>query len=103
MRIALGTLFSTLVLVVSGGASAPGDTTDVATELKKFQGAWIFESVEMGGKELPGDGFKEMTVTFEGDKVTVKKGDEVIQAARQKLDPSKSPKTLDVMVTEGVD
>jgi uncharacterized protein (TIGR03067 family) len=39
---------------------------------------------------------------FAGDKFTVKKGDKVIQAGTQKLVPSKSPKTLDVMVTEGL-
>jgi uncharacterized protein (TIGR03067 family) len=32
---------------------------------------------------------------------TVKKVDEVIQAGTQKLDPSKSPKAIDVKVTEG--
>ena len=41
-------------------------------------------------------------VTFEGDKHTVKKGDEVIQVGTQKLDPSKSPKTIDVTMTEGL-
>jgi uncharacterized protein (TIGR03067 family) len=40
-------------------------------------------------------------VTFEGDKYTVKKGDEVIQVGKQKLDPSKSPKASDVTVVEG--
>ena len=43
-----------------------------------------------------------MTVTFAGDKYTVRKGDEVIQAGRQKLDPSRSPKAIDVTVTEGL-
>jgi len=59
------------------------------------------DGVEAGGKEIPAAEFKGMTVTFEGDKYTVKKGDEVIQAATQKLDPSKSPKTLDGTVAEG--
>ena len=40
-------------------------------------------------------------VTFEGDKHTVKKGDEVIQVGTQILDPSKSPKTIDVTMLEG--
>ena len=70
-------------------------------ELKKFQGTWTFESVEAGGKELPADLFKGMTVTFEGDKYSVKMGDKVVEAATQKLDPSKSPKTLDATVTDG--
>jgi len=103
MRIALGTLLCTLVLTAPGGTGARADdNTDVGKELKKFQGIWTFESVETGGKEIPAAGFKGMTVTFEGDKFTVKKGNEVIQAATQKLDPSRSPKTLDVTVTEGL-
>jgi uncharacterized protein (TIGR03067 family) len=43
-----------------------------------------------------------MTVTFVGDKHTVKKGDEVIQVGTQKLDPSKSPKAIDVTMTGGL-
>ena len=102
MRIALVTLLCTLVPTAFGGTGARADDkADVAKELKKFQGTWTFESVEAGGKEQPAAEFKGMTVTFEGDKFTVRKGDEVIQAAKQKLDPSKSPKTVDVTITEG--
>ena len=102
MRIALVTLFYTLGLIAFGGTGAGADDkADVEKELKKFQGTWTFESVEAGGKKVPAAEFKGITVTFEGDKYTVKKGDEVIQAATQKLDPSKSPKTLDVTVAEG--
>ena len=102
MRIALVTLFYTLGLIASGGTGAGADDkVDVEKELKKFQGTWTFESVEAGGKKLPADQFKGITVTFEGDKYAVKKGDEVVEAATQKLDPSKSPKTLDAKVTDG--
>src|SRR5919108_6502390 len=100
MRIVLRTLLCTLVLSASGGTGARADDkADVEKERKKFQGTWTFESVETGGKEIPAAEFKGVTVTFEGDKYTVKKGDEVIEAATLKLDPSKSPKTLDVTVT----
>jgi uncharacterized protein (TIGR03067 family) len=102
MRIALVTLFYTLGLIASGGTRAGADDkADVEKELKKFQGTWTFESVEAGGKKLPADQFKGITVTFEGDKYAVKKGDEVVEAATQKLDPSRSPKTLDAKVTDG--
>ena len=60
-------------------------------------------SVEVDGKELPADGFKGMTVVFEGNKYSVKKGDEVIQTAALKIDPSRSPRTLDIAVVEGLD
>jgi uncharacterized protein (TIGR03067 family) len=103
MRIALVTLLCTLVLTASGGTGARADDkAEVEKERKKFQGTWTVESVEAGGQKLPIDLFKGMTVTFEGDKYTVKNGDQVIQAATQKLDPSKSPKTLDTTVAEGV-
>jgi uncharacterized protein (TIGR03067 family) len=102
MRIALVTLFYTLGLIASGGPGVwADDQADVEKELKKFQGTWTFESVEAGGKKLPADQFKGMTVTFEGDKYSVKKDDKVVEAATQKLDPSKSPKTLDAKVTDG--
>jgi uncharacterized protein (TIGR03067 family) len=102
MRIGLVTLLCGLVLTASGGTGARADDKeDVEKELKKFQGAWTFESVEMGGKEEPATDFKGMTVTFENNKITVKKGDEVIQVGTQKLDPSKSPRTIDVTVAEG--
>lgn len=102
MRIALVTLLGAIALTapsVTGALAA--DKTDVENELKKFHGVWTFVSVEAGGKEIPIDAFKGITVAFEGDKYTVRKDDEVIQSATQKLDPSKSPKTLDVTVTEG--
>jgi uncharacterized protein (TIGR03067 family) len=102
MRSALVTLFYTFGLIASGGPGAwAGDKAEVAKELKKFQGTWTVESVEVAGKTLPAELFKTMTVTFEGDKYSVKVGDMVIQAATLKLEPSKSPKTFDSMVTEG--
>ncbi len=102
MRIAFVTLLCTFVLTACGGTGAwADDKGDVGKELKKFQGAWTVELVEAGGMEVPIALFKGMTVTFEGDKYTVKIGDQVIQAATQKLDPSKSPKTHDGTVAEG--
>jgi uncharacterized protein (TIGR03067 family) len=103
MRIALGTLVCTLILTTSGVSGARADDkADVEKEVMKFQGAWTFASVEAEGKEQPAAEFKTMTVTFTGDKFTVKKGEEVIQVGTQKLDPSRSPKTIDVKVTRGL-
>jgi len=102
MRIVLVTLLCTLGLTTSGGTGArAGDSGDVEKELQKFQGTWSFALVEAGGQEVPIAQFEGMAVTFAGDKYTVEKGDEVIQTATLKLDPSKSPKTLDATVAEG--
>ena len=102
MRRALVTLFCAFGLVVSCGiGTRAGDKADVEKEVKKFQGVWTIESLESGGKKVPADAFKGMTLTYEGDKYTVKNGKDVIQVGTQKLDPSKSPKTLDGKITEG--
>jgi uncharacterized protein (TIGR03067 family) len=102
MRIPLGTLLCILALTASGGPAARADDrADAEKELKKFQGTWAFESIEAGGKALPAAGLQGVTVTFDGEKYAVKKGNEVVEAATLKLDPSNSPKAFDVNVTEG--
>src|SRR5262245_24156066 len=98
MRLAITALFSTLAFAASGGAD---DRADVEKELKKFAGNWTFESVEVGGQKVGADQFKGRTLSFEGAKYSVKRGDDVEEAATFKLDPSKTPKTLDSTVTEG--
>jgi uncharacterized protein (TIGR03067 family) len=103
MRISLVALFCAVGFAASGGSGIlAGDKADPGKEIRKFQGTWTFESSEAGGKQLPADELKKLILVFEGDKHTVKKGNEVIQAGTQKLDPSQSPKAIDVTLTEGV-
>ena len=99
MRISLVALFCVIGFAASG--TLADDKTDLEKEVRKFQGTWTFESCEAGGQKLPADALKGLILTFEGDKHTVKKGDEVIQIGTQKLDPSKSPKAIDVTMTGG--
>ena len=101
MRISLVAPFCAVGFTTSGGSGTlADDKVDLEKEVKKFQGTWTFESHESGGKELPAGELKGLILIFEGDKHTVKKGDEVIQGGMQKLDPSKSPKTIDVTTNE---
>ena len=103
MRISVVALFCAVGFAASGGSGTlADDKADLEKEVRKFQGAWTFESSETGGKELPASELAGLILTFEGDKHTVKKGNEVIQVGTQKLDPSKSPKAIDVTLTEGV-
>src|SRR5882672_8334418 len=102
MRISLVALFCAVGFAASGGSGTLADEkADLEKEVRKFQGTWTFESSETGGKKLPVGELNGLILTFEGDKHTVKKGDEVVQVGTQKLDPSKSPKTIDVTLTEG--
>jgi uncharacterized protein (TIGR03067 family) len=102
MRISSVALFCAICLAASAGSATLADgAAELEKEARKFQGTWTIESSETGGQELPADDLKTFVLTFEGDKHTVKKGDEVIQVGTQKLDPSKSPKTIDVTMVEG--
>jgi uncharacterized protein (TIGR03067 family) len=102
MRISSLALFCVVGLAASGGSGTlADDKAEFEKEARKFQGTWTIESSLAGGRELPADELKTLVVTFDGDKHTVQKGDEVIQVGVQKLDPSKSPKTIDVTMVEG--
>jgi uncharacterized protein (TIGR03067 family) len=102
MRISLAALSCIIAFAAFGATGTLADDKgELEKEVRIFQGTWTFESSETGGKAIPADELKGIVVTFEGDKHTVKKGDEVIQVGTQKLDPSKSPKTIDVTMTEG--
>ena len=96
---------SLAALLCFSGFAASGiladEKADLEKEVKKLQGAWTIVSSEAGGKKLPADDLKGLIVTFEGDKHTVKNGDKVIQVGTQKIDPFKSPKTIDVTMIEG--
>jgi uncharacterized protein (TIGR03067 family) len=102
MRISCVLLFCAVGFAASGGpGTLADDKAELEKEARKFRGTWTFESSVAGGQELPADDLKMVVVIFEGDKHTVKKGDEVIQVGTQKLDPSRSPKTIDVTMVEG--
>jgi uncharacterized protein (TIGR03067 family) len=102
MRISSTVVFCAIGFAAAGGSgSVADDKAELKKEASKFQGTWTFESSVTGGEELPADQLKMFVVIFKGDKHTVKKGDEVIQVGTQMLDPSKSPKTIDVTMLEG--
>jgi uncharacterized protein (TIGR03067 family) len=102
MRIGITAILTFAMITTTGGSRVRADDKSaVDKELQKFQGRWTFESVQAGGVQESADNFKDMMLMFEGAKHTIKKGNEVIQAGMQKIDPSKSPKTIDVTITEG--
>jgi|SRR5262245_1709965 len=99
MRISLVASFCAVGFAAS--STLADEKADLEKEIKMFQGTWTIESSETGGQKIPTDQLKGFIVIFEDDKHTLKMGDEVFQVGTQKLDPSKSPKTIDVTMTEG--
>jgi uncharacterized protein (TIGR03067 family) len=87
-----------------GGPLQGGDGKDADEDvLKKLQGTWKFVSQEMEGKAVPKEELANQTITFAGDKWTVRRDGKVIQAGTHKFDPDKKLPQVDAAVTEGED
>jgi uncharacterized protein (TIGR03067 family) len=93
--LAVGLLFATIALAAATVADEAADKKDK----EKLQGTWTAVSGEKEGKEDPEA--KEHTLVFDGDKFSVKKGDKIVVRGTFKIDASKSPKTMDIEISEG--
>ena len=93
-------LVTALAVVLLVAADKPKDDAG-KKELDKLQGTWSYVSFEMNGEKMPEDQIKRMSITYEGNKWTVKEGDKVVVSGTQKLDPSKKPHEVDSLIVEG--
>jgi uncharacterized protein (TIGR03067 family) len=94
-----------IVALLAGVSTWAGaDDTDkaeaVKRDLKKFEGTWMMASGENDGKPLAADVVKKARLVIQGDRHTVKVGDDTYVGTHV-LDPTKSPKTIDVKDTDG--
>lgn len=88
-------------VVVAIGFAAVAVADDAANKKDKetLQGTWTAVSGQKEGKEDAEA--KDHALVFEGDKFSVKLKDNVIVRGTFKIDASKSPKTMDMEITEG--
>jgi len=93
----LHVLFVLSIALLIAASSSGGDAK---MELKKLEGAWDMVSGESKGAKLPESTVKAAKLTIAGDKHTVKVGEDNI-VGTHKLDPTKTPKAIDAMDTEG--
>jgi uncharacterized protein (TIGR03067 family) len=85
-----------VALAASVFAQAPKKTTGAAA----LQGTWVITS--LNGQPAP-EGSPEMTLTFTGDKYHQTVGGEVNERGTIKVDASKKPMTIDLIIAEGQD
>jgi uncharacterized protein (TIGR03067 family) len=71
-----------------------------ASEAKKMDGTWKPISAELAGKQWPQQVLDSMKLILKDDQYTVEIGDNKDEGT-VKLDPSKSPKTMDITGTNG--
>jgi uncharacterized protein (TIGR03067 family) len=73
------------------------DKEDAAKEeLKKLEGTWECTATELGGQKVPDALFKDTTLTVKGNSYTVKFKGKVTDEGTIKIDPTKTPKTIDM-------
>jgi uncharacterized protein (TIGR03067 family) len=91
------------VVALSSANLSCGDAAK--DDLEKMKGDWTLVSTETNGNKRTAENFKEFSrkVTGETYSVTIEseEGAQTIGIKIVKLDPSKSPKTIDVEMTEG--
>jgi uncharacterized protein (TIGR03067 family) len=79
-------------------ADAAPDT--VKKELEKFRGSWRYGSMEMEGTAMPQESLKDAKLVCDGDHFTFSEPG-MTHRGTFRIDPTKAPKTIDVVFTEG--
>jgi uncharacterized protein (TIGR03067 family) len=88
--------------VRSPAADDKANEEAVAKDLQAFKGTWRLSSKEEDGKKFGEEEIKDIIGSGDGlGKFSVRRGDKIIAEATVKLDPTKTPKTIDVAFTEG--
>ena len=100
MRVPMSAVFGVCGLIFGGWLIAAEAQDDAEKELKKLEGNYVLVSGEANGEKLPETIVKAATLTVEGNKHTVKIGDDTI-IGTHKLAPTKKPKEIDSTDTEG--
>jgi uncharacterized protein (TIGR03067 family) len=90
-------LFAMLVLISFPLIAFSADTKDN----EAMQGTWMPTEAELGGQKFPDEVRKTIKLVIKDDKYTVTVGQEGDDKGTVKLDPSATPKTMDISGTEG--
>ena len=92
--------FALLAILVLPAADEPGAAVQKA-EVARHQGTWRVTSSVRDGKSGPGEVIKSIVRVVEGDHVVWKRDGKNFAGTTVVLDPSKAPKTIDVVPDGG--
>jgi uncharacterized protein (TIGR03067 family) len=93
-----------LFVAASIAAAADPKEEAVKKDLKALDGTWHLTDIVKDGKEVPippGSAVVELVIS--DGKYREKVGKDEVEVGTFTVDPSKSPKTMDVMILEGTD
>jgi len=88
-----------VVLAACASFAVTDDAPDADKEAKLLEGTWKFVSLTTDGKEAPKEFVDKARWTFRGKEIIIP-GPQAAKIA-YKLDPGRSPKTIDLTGTEG--
>jgi len=95
---------SILVLLVSWSlGAAVADEESAREELERLQGTWRASTSVYDGQEAPEKIVRSITRTVEKDHVVWKRDGKSFAGTRIELDPSRDPRTIDVISDGGKD
>ena len=92
------------LLVVGGPLVAGGDAKEEAVkkERKRYEGTWEVVSLEIDGNKAAEEDAKKITVVNEADgKWAIEVEGKVVARGTSEIDPTKTPKAVDLTATEG--
>jgi uncharacterized protein (TIGR03067 family) len=90
------------VVLIGAGGSSGDDKDDAKKELKALEGNWQLTRQEGGGSLTPKPVVARLRIVIEGDQMSWYIGNPAAnQTADLKIDPTKTPKTIDAEITRG--
>jgi uncharacterized protein (TIGR03067 family) len=101
MRWIFTAFMASLTVWMSGFADDPPKTPSAKDELQVLQGTWQIASWEEEGKPIAAKAMKDRSLFVGGNIFIIREGDKVHQAGAIQIEPSKTPKTMNLSVKEG--
>ena len=106
MRLRAALCSALLVGFTVGSAASPAEEgtppKDAKEELKLLEGAWKVVGLEANGKKAPPEALKGMSWSFRDAELSCNDpGNKLEDKATVKLDPSRSPKRIDIVGLTG--
>ena len=91
-----------VALAAGMSLAAASPESAIEKEKEKLVGTWNVASVQVEGRRFPAEGLQGFQFIFTADSLTRKQGGKAESGAGYRLDPSKSPKWIDMTgVTDG--
>jgi uncharacterized protein (TIGR03067 family) len=90
----------TALLVLAAALFGPADDP-AKSDLDKLQGTWVLVKMEAEGDEVPAEHFEGRNAVYEGNRLTLREGEDVRRRGIVTLDPSRKPKSMNTWDRDG--